>query len=104
VPSGLTTRLGYKEDGAVRASAKPQELFGLTDTARIAPRQEPLLLALLALGGRPVQITRDLRSFWSMTYQEVRKELRARCPKHDRPLHAWPASPTKKGKRRTNLH
>ena len=46
---------------------------------------ELLLFALLAPNGRPVQLTRDLRSFWQRTYPEVRKELRARYPKH-----AWP--------------
>jgi len=31
------------------------------------------VLALLAPNGRPVQVTRDLRSFWDRTYPEVRK-------------------------------
>jgi ATP-dependent helicase HrpB len=94
VPSGRTTRLTYNEDGTVSAAVKLQELFGLADTPRIGRRKEPVVLALLAPNGRPVQITRDLRSFWNSTYPEVRKELRARYPKHPWPQDPWSATPT----------
>jgi ATP-dependent helicase HrpB len=88
VPSGRRIRLEYKEDGTVEASVKLQELFGLAETPTIGPRRVPVTFALLAPNGRPVQITRDLRSFWDRTYPEVRKELRGRYPKH-----RWPEDP-----------
>ncbi|HEX6315842.1 MAG TPA: ATP-dependent helicase C-terminal domain-containing protein, partial [Gemmatimonadaceae bacterium] len=88
IPGGRTVRLEYRADGSVMASVKLQALFGLAETPRIGRRQEPVLLALLAPNGRPVQLTRDLRSFWERTYPEVRKELRGRYPKH-----AWPEHP-----------
>ena len=94
VPSGRTARLEYEEDGTVSASVKLQELFGLADTPRIGPRKEPVRLALLAPNGRPVQTTRDLRSFWNTTYAEVRKELRGRYPRHPWPEDPWTATPT----------
>jgi len=94
VPSGRRARIGYNEDGTVSASVKLQELFGLADTPRIGRQREPLLLALLAPNGRPVQLTRDLRSFWDRTYPEVRKELRGRYPRHPWPDDPWNASPT----------
>jgi ATP-dependent helicase HrpB len=100
VPSGRTARLEYDEDGTVSASVKLQELFGLADTPRIGPRKEPVRLALLAPNGRPVQTTRDLRSFWNTTYAEVRKELRGRYPKHPWPDDPWTAAPTARTKRR----
>ncbi|MDE3156552.1 MAG: ATP-dependent helicase HrpB, partial [Acidobacteriota bacterium] len=78
VPSGRHIPLEYQDDGTVVASVKLQELFGLADSPRLGPRAEPVLFALLAPNGRPVQMTRDLRSFWNRTYPEVRKELRAR--------------------------
>jgi ATP-dependent helicase HrpB len=100
VPSGRTHTLEYGEDGTVMASVKLQELFGLSDTPRIGARREPVLLALLAPNGRPVQMTRDLRSFWERTYPEVRKELRGRYPKHPWPEDPWTATPTARAKPR----
>ena len=44
--------------------------------------------ALLGPNYRPQQVTDDLASFWANTYPQVRKELRARYPKH-----AWPEDP-----------
>ncbi len=94
VPSGRMARLEYQEDGTVIAAVKLQELFGLADSPRIGPRREPIVFSLLAPNGRPVQTTRDLRSFWNTTYQEVRKELRGRYPKHPWPDDPWTAQPT----------
>jgi ATP-dependent helicase HrpB len=94
VPSGRSVPLNYHEDGTVRAAVKLQELFGLADTPRLGPTRQPVLLHLLAPNGRPVQMTRDLRSFWTRTYPEVRKELRGRYPKHPWPEDPWSAEPT----------
>jgi ATP-dependent helicase HrpB len=88
LPSGRSAPLEYREDGSVVAAVKLQEMFGVLETPKIGGRQEPVLLALLAPNGRPVQMTRDLRSFWERTYPEVRKELRGRYPKHK-----WPERP-----------
>jgi ATP-dependent helicase HrpB len=101
VPSGRTTRLTYNEDGTLTAAVKLQELFGLADTPRLGPAQEPVLFELLAPNGRPVQTTRDLRSFWTRTYPEVRKELRGRYPKHPWPEDPWTATPTHRTTRRS---
>jgi ATP-dependent helicase HrpB len=94
LPSGRTTRLDYRADGSVHAAVKLQELFGLADTPLLGPQHVPLVFALLSPGGRPVQTTRDLRSFWTSTYAEVRKELRGRYPRHPWPEDPWTATPT----------
>lgn len=94
LPSGRTAALDYRADGTVATSVKLQELFGLQDTPRVGARREPVLLLLLAPNGRPVQTTRDLRSFWEKTYPEVRKELRGRYPKHPWPEDPLNAAPT----------
>ena len=100
VPSGRHIPLEYGDDGSVTASVKLQELFGLAETPRVGPRREPVVFALLAPNRRPVQVTRDLRSFWERTYPEVRKELRGRYPKHPWPEDPWTATPTARAKKR----
>jgi ATP-dependent helicase HrpB len=100
VPSGRAARLEYQDDGSVVAAVKLQELFGLADTPRIGPKRTAIVMSLLAPNGRPVQTTRDLRSFWQRTYPEVRKELRGRYPKHPWPEDPWTAPPTARTARR----
>jgi ATP-dependent helicase HrpB len=100
VPSGRSTRLTYEDGGSVTASVKLQELFGLADTPRLGPRKVPVVFELLAPNGRPVQTTSDLRSFWTRTYPEVRRELRGRYPKHPWPEDPWTATPTHRTLRR----
>jgi ATP-dependent helicase HrpB len=63
-------------------------MFGMRETPAIAAGKVRVLLHLLAPNFRPQQVTDDLASFWRNTYQQVRKELRARYPKH-----AWPEDP-----------
>jgi ATP-dependent helicase HrpB len=86
--------LDYAEDGTVSASVKLQELFGLAESPTIGTARVPVTFHLLAPNARPVQTTRDLRSFWERTYPEVRKELRGRYPKHPWPEDPWSAQPT----------
>jgi ATP-dependent helicase HrpB len=100
LPSGRTVALDYREDGTIVAAAKLQELFGLADTPRVGPGGVPVVFELLAPNGRPVQTTRDLRSFWERTYPVVRRELRGRYPKHPWPEDPWTAPPTHRTKRR----
>jgi ATP-dependent helicase HrpB len=94
LPSGRTALLEYGSDGSVSASVKLQELFGLAESPRLGASQVPVIFHLLAPNGRPVQTTRDLRSFWSSTYPEVRKALRGRYPKHPWPEDPWSATAT----------
>jgi ATP-dependent helicase HrpB len=99
VPSGRARPLEYREDGAVVAAVKLQEVFGLAASPQLGPLGTPVTFELLAPNGRPVQVTRDLASFWNRGYQEVRKELRGRYPKHPWPDDPWTAIPTARTKR-----
>lgn len=89
VPSGSWIRLTYEEGRPPILPVRIQEMFGLQETPRIAGGRVPVLLHLLAPNMRPQQVTQDLANFWRETYQDVRKELRQRYPKH-----AWPEDPT----------
>ncbi|HEY9254771.1 MAG TPA: ATP-dependent helicase C-terminal domain-containing protein, partial [Stenotrophomonas sp.] len=105
VPSGMERRIEYAldHDGSPQPpvlAVKLQELFGLADTPRVADGRIPLTLHLLSPGGRPLQVTQDLRSFWSNTYPEVRKEMKGRYPKHPWPDDPWSATATHRAKPR----
>ena len=76
-------------------AVKLQELFGLADTPRIADGRVPLTLHLLSPGGKPLQVTQDLRGFWERTYPEVKKEMKGRYPRHP-----WPDDPWTRARRR----
>jgi ATP-dependent helicase HrpB len=101
VPSGRTRPLEYAEDGSVSTAVKLQEVFGLAESPTIGPRAIPVTFHLLGPNGRPVQTTRDLRSFWARTYPDVRKELRGRYPRHPWPEDPWKAEPTHRTKPRS---
>ena len=99
VPSGSHITLDYSDPAAPVLAVKLQELFGLTETPTVAAGRVPLLLHLLSPGGRPAQVTRDLRSFWEKGYFEVRKDLKGRYPRHpwpDKPMEHIPTRLTKK--------
>lgn len=97
-PSGSRLSIDYADPAAPAISVRLQELFGLADTPRIANGRVPLTLRLLSPAQRPVQVTRDLASFWHHAYFEVRKDLKGRYPKHywpDNPLEAEATRGTK---------
>lgn len=106
VPSGMERKIEYAFDDAVGAPVSPvlavklQELFGLADTPRVADGRVPVTLHLLSPGGRPLQVTQDLRSFWERTYPEVKKEMKGRYPKHPWPDDPWSATATHRAKPR----
>lgn len=100
VPSGLERPVSYATGAAPVLAVKLQELFGLAETPRIAGGRVPLTLHLLSPGGKPLQITQDLRSFWQNTYPEVKKEMKGRYPKHPWPDDPWSATATHRAKPR----
>ena len=89
VPSGSQISIHYSSNGEVPIlSVRLQEIFGLVETPTINNGRTSLVIHLLSPGFKPVQVTSDLKSFWSNTYFEVRSELKRRYPKH-----AWPDNP-----------
>ncbi|WP_433732180.1 ATP-dependent RNA helicase [Actinoplanes sp. CA-051413] len=89
VPSGSKVRIDYTDPSAPVLAVKVQEAFGWREAPRLADGRIPILLHLLSPAGRPVAVTRDLASFWSTGYPQVRAELRGRYPRHP-----WPEDPT----------
>ncbi len=99
VPSGSNIRIDYSEQPPILA-VRLQELFGLSDTPRIANGRQVLKLHLLSPARRPVQVTQDLANFWRSTYIEVKKDLKGRYPKHYWPDDPLVAEPTARAKPR----
>lgn len=88
VPSGSKIPVQYEGPQAPYVSVRLQEVFGMMETPRIGYGRIPITLHLLSPASRPVQVTSDLRSFWSGTYFEIKKDLKGRYPKH-----YWPDDP-----------
>jgi ATP-dependent helicase HrpB len=88
VPSGSRIPIDYADPDAPVLAARLQELFGMTETPRVGGGRVPLVIHLLSPAHRPVQVTRDLASFWRSGYFEVKKDLKGRYPKH-----YWPDDP-----------
>jgi len=88
VPSGSQIRIDYLDQSAPAISVRLQEVFGLDATPRIGGGRVPVTFKLLSPAQRPVQVTRDLASFWRGSYVDVRKDMRGRYPKH-----YWPENP-----------
>ena len=87
VPSGSRIPIDYS--AAPTVAVRLQEVFGLAITPAVGGGRVPLTLQLLSPAHRPVQVTKDLASFWARGYAEVKKELKGRYPKH-----YWPDDPT----------
>jgi ATP-dependent helicase HrpB len=101
VPTGNHIRLEYSANQPPVLAVRLQELFGWTDTPTVAAGRVKVRLHLLGPNYRPVQVTDDLRNFWATTYFQVRKDLRARYPKHSWPEEPLKAKPEARGRRRT---
>ena len=101
VPSGSRVRIDYLDENAPAVAVRLQEVFGLTATPLLGGGRVPITFKLLSPAQRPVQVTRDLASFWRGAYAEVRKDLRGRYPKHYWPENPLEAEPVR-GVRRRN--
>lgn len=89
LPSGRDAAIDYARPAGPAVAARIQELFGLSASPRIAGGAVSVAVEILGPNQRPVQLTSDLESFWTVTYPEIRRELRGRYPKHD-----WPEDPS----------
>ncbi|HEX5708409.1 MAG TPA: ATP-dependent helicase HrpB, partial [Pyrinomonadaceae bacterium] len=85
---GRQARVNYERGKPPWVASRLQDFFGMTEGPRVGGGRVALVLHLLAPNQRPVQVTTDLAGFWSRHYQQVRRELSRRYPRH-----AWPEDP-----------
>lgn len=97
VPTGSRIELDYSGAQPVLA-VRLQEMFGASETPRIANGKVPVLLHLLSPARRPLAVTQDLASFWQNAYKDVRKDMRGQYPKHYWPENPLDAEPTRRTK------
>jgi ATP-dependent helicase HrpB len=88
LPSGKQIPIDYEAELAPLVSVRIQEALGIFKTPFLLDQRLPITFELLAPNYRPAQITSQLENFWRSSYLDVRKDLRARYPKHD-----WPDNP-----------
>ncbi|HWT96968.1 MAG TPA: ATP-dependent helicase HrpB [Terriglobales bacterium] len=100
VPSGSHLPLDYASGEVPVLAVRLQEMFGATDTPRLADGKVEVLLHLLSPARRPVQVTRDLKSFWANGYRAVKADLKGQYPKHYWPDDPLVAEPTARAKPR----
>jgi len=100
LPTGSRVPIDYQSDPPM-AAVRIQQMFGKTVTPTVAGGRQPLLMHLLSPAGRPMQVTSDLAGFWKGSYHEVKKDLKARYPKHPWPDDPLSAPPTDRAKPRT---
>ncbi len=92
-PAHFMTPLGNKipidySGEAPEIRLRLQEMFGVTTHPKVG--KSALRVTLLSPARNAVQTTMDIPGFWASSYADVRKEMRARYPKH-----LWPEDPTK---------
>lgn len=92
-PLGRTIAIDYSGD-VPEVSLRLQEVFGTTVHPVVGPDRLPLRVVLLSPAQRPVQVTTDLPGFWDGSYADVRKDMRARYPRHPWPEDPRQADPT----------
>jgi ATP-dependent helicase HrpB len=89
LPGRAHTTIHYEPGQAPVVMSRIQDFFGAGELPRIAGGTHPLRIHLLAPNGRTVQVTENLKTFWSLHYPTLRKQLQSRYPRH-----RWPDDPT----------
>ena len=98
-PTGSRIALRYEAGRSPVLAVRIQEMFGQSETPKVANGKVALQIELLSPAKRPLQITQDLVAFWQGAYSEVKKEGKGRYPKHywpDDPLQAMPTKTVKR--------
>ncbi|WBY15341.1 ATP-dependent helicase HrpB [Erythrobacteraceae bacterium WH01K] len=94
--AGTRHRIDYTSDEAPSVEVRVQAMFGMDTHPTIG--RVPLLLKLTSPAGRPIQSTRDMPAFWRGNWDDVRKDMKGRYPKHRWPDQPWLEKPSLKTK------
>ncbi len=81
--NGRTPKVSYEAGNPPHISLRIQELYGVTQTPRLALGRVPVVVHILTPGMKPIQVTSDLANFWSVHYPKIKSELQRKYPKHE---------------------
>ncbi|MCX7977922.1 MAG: hypothetical protein N2578_02860, partial [Bdellovibrionaceae bacterium] len=98
LPNGTTKAINWSGEQAPALEIQLFEAYGWKKGPTVMDSSTPITLILLGPHGRPVQITKDLSSFWQGSWKEVRKEMRANYPRH-----YWPEDPANEAPRKKSI-
>ncbi|KZB67875.1 ATP-dependent helicase HrpB [Thalassospira sp. MCCC 1A02491] len=99
VPTGSNIRIDYSGETPA-LPVRMQEMFGATETPKVAGGKVAVTLHLLSPAQRPIQVTSDLVGFWNGSYAQLKAEMKGRYPKHYWPDDPLQAEPTRRVKSR----
>ena len=85
-PLGRNIEIDYSGESPA-IELRIQEIFGQTRHPVVG--DQPLKVTLLSPAQHPIQVTKDIPGFWTGSYADVRKDMRAQYPRHP-----WPEDPT----------
>ncbi len=83
LPGGRRAKITYASNADPFLAARIQDLYGVTTDLKIAGGRFPLTIQILAPNHRPVQITKNLTTFWTESYPKLKTELQRKYPKHE---------------------
>ncbi|MGF1656889.1 MAG: ATP-dependent helicase HrpB [Verrucomicrobiales bacterium] len=83
LPNKRKVKIFYSRSAGPTVAARIQELYGLEASPSLAKGRARLVFEIQGPNRRPLQVTSDLKSFWSESYPVLKKELQRRYPKHE---------------------
>ena len=83
LPNGRKAKITYGATGAADHRRAHPGSLRRERNLRIGRGRVPLVIQVLAPNHRPIQITRDLATFWKDTYPKIKQELQRKYPKHE---------------------
>lgn len=86
---GRHTTIEYDHPAGPAISVRPQWLYGRDTQPTFGADRQPVLIEFLSPAQRPIALTADLPGFWRGGWADVRKDMRARYPRHDWPQEPW---------------
>ena len=81
--NGREARVRYLAGQDPEIAMVLQRLYDVRRQPAVAGGRVPVVIEVLAPSQRPVQKTKDIAAFWANSYEEVKKQLKGRYPKHE---------------------